>query len=102
MGDDHDVALATRRPAPQRALLANRGTQPDSGHIKWPRTGYSGRPLLTLYRIDGDRVAGAQIDGIRGTHPGTDSRHRSERNTPLSFAVSADRARISDDPARVS
>src|ERR1019366_5433552 len=50
MGDDHDVALATRRPVPQRALLANRGTQPDSGRIKWPRTGCSGRPHLTVYR----------------------------------------------------
>ena len=44
MGDDHDVALATRRPAPQRALLANRGAQSDSGRINWPTTGCSGRP----------------------------------------------------------
>ena len=41
MGDDHDVVLATRRPAPQRALLADRGAQPDSGHIIWPMTASS-------------------------------------------------------------
>jgi hypothetical protein len=31
MGDDHDLALANRRPAPQRTVLASRGIEPASG-----------------------------------------------------------------------
>src|SRR5579859_5966846 len=72
MGDDHDVALATRRPAPQRALLGKRGAQPASGSTRSLRTGCLGRPN----RYVASRLGGRKL-GWRPPAPLTTGGHRS-------------------------
>src|SRR5579859_3913786 len=72
MGDDHDVALATRRPAPQRALLGKRGAQPASGSTRSLRTGCLGRPN----RYVASRLGGRKL-GWRPPAPLTIGGHRS-------------------------